>query len=227
MFKHAFKKPGQLQSIYVAAAFLIAGSTVPPYAYAADIAVKPAAVAVAAVSSAIIAPDELVKQTVNDVLDTIRREKIQANDIKKLSQLVENKIVAQADLETTTKMVVGSAWNQASPEQRQIIIKEFKQLLIETYAGALTKFSQQTVDYKPMRAMPGDTKVIVKTMIIDGGEPKAIDYRLHKVNNRWLVYDINILGIGLVASFKPEFSAQINKSGIDGLITFLKNKTKS
>jgi len=222
MFKYAFKKPGQLQSMYVAAAFLIAGSTV-PYAYAADVAVK----TVAAANNAIIAPDELVKQTVNDVLDTIRREKIQANDIKKLSQLVENKVVAQADLETTTKMVVGSAWNQASPEQRQIIIKEFKQLLIETYAGALTKFSQQTVDYKPMRAMPGDTKVIVKTMIIDAGEPKAIDYRLHKVGNRWLVYDINILGIGLVASFKPEFSAQINKSGIDGLITFLKNKTKS
>jgi phospholipid transport system substrate-binding protein len=173
------------------------------------------------------APDVLVERVVKDVFSTIRQEKIKSTDVKRLSSLVDQKIMPHADIEATTKNIVGPAWNQASAAQRTQIMQEFKMLLIKTYAGALTKVGQQDVKFKPVRMLPTDTKVIVKTEVLDGGSANNIDYKLYKKGSEWKVYDLNILGVGLIATFKPDFASQINKSGVDGLITFLKEKNKN
>jgi phospholipid transport system substrate-binding protein len=180
-----------------------------------------------AANPAAIEADALIKSIVSDVVDSIKKQKIGKNDTAKIIDLVDKKIMPHADLETTTKMVLGQHWAKATLEQRKVLMQEFKKMLILTYAGALTKVENQTINYKPLRALPTDTKVIVKSSIVEKGEEKPIDYRLHKVNGEWKVYDINVLGIGLVASFRPDFNEQANKpSGIDGLIAFLQNKNK-
>lgn len=172
------------------------------------------------------APDVLIERVVKDVFATIKTEKIKANDTKRLVALVEQKILPNADIEATTKNVVGPAWAKATPEQKKQIIEEFKTLLIKTYAGALTKVGQQDVKFKPLRMLPTDTKVIIRTEVLDNGQANSIDYKLYKVGNQWKVYDLNILGVGLIATFKPDFAAQINKTGLDGLIASLKDRNK-
>jgi phospholipid transport system substrate-binding protein len=175
-----------------------------------------------------VAPDVLVKNTANDVLEIIRKDKdIQSGDMRKISSLAEEKILPHFDFERMSRMVLGKHWSKASKEQQQQFVTEFRSLLIRTYASALTKYRNQTIEYKPMRAQPSDTDVTVRTQIVQpGGQPLPIDYSLVKKEDGWKVYDVVIEGVSLVTNYRGQFSSEVRQSGMDGLIQRLADKNK-
>lgn len=175
-----------------------------------------------------VAPDMLVKNTANDVLEIIRKDKdIQNGDMRKISALAEEKILPHFDFERMSRMVLGKHWSRASKEQQQQFVNEFRSLLIRTYASALTKYRNQTIEYKPMRAQPTDTDVTVRTQIVQpGGQPLPIDYSLIKKEDGWKVYDVVIEGVSLVTNYRGQFSTEVRQSGMDGLIQRLADKNK-
>jgi phospholipid transport system substrate-binding protein len=152
---------------------------------------------------------------------------IQKGNIPRVVDLVEKKIVPYTDMRRTTEMSMGPNWKKATPEQQAQLVSEFKTLLIRTYSGALSQVRDQTVQFKPLRAAPTDTEVIVRTVVLGRGDPIPLDYRLEKTPAGWKVYDINILGVWLVENYRNQFSNQINQNGIEGLITFLKDRNKA
>jgi phospholipid transport system substrate-binding protein len=173
-------------------------------------------------------PDGLVKYIVNDVMTSVKADKeIQAGNIPKIMNLVDQKIVPYTDLQKTTQMAMGRNWNKATPEQQKAITTEFKSLLVRTYSGAISQIRDQTVIYKPFRAAAEDTEVIVRTQVINKGDPIQLDYRLMKVNNGWKVYDINVLGAWLIEAYRNQFNNQISQNGIDGLIKFLQDRNRT
>ena len=106
-------------------------------------------------------------------------------------------------------------------------------LLVRTYAGALKKVKDQTFDIRPMPSKAaGDDEITVRTLIQSSGgsEPVQLDYRLEKApgsSSGWKIYDLNIMGVWLIANYRPQFSQQVNQSGIDGLIASLVERNKS
>ena len=78
-----------------------------------------------------------------------------------------------------------------------------------------------------MRAAPADTEVVVRTEIIGRGEPVQLDYRLEKIGTAWKIYDLNVLGVWLVETYRTQFAQEINAKGIDGLIATLSDRNKS
>jgi phospholipid transport system substrate-binding protein len=185
-------------------------------------------VASAQVALAAVGPDELVKSTADDVLSVIKKDKdIQNGDQKKVFALAEEKILPNFNFDRVCRMVLGKHWNRASPEQQEAFQREFRSLLLRTYATALSKYRNQTIDYKPLRSQPGDTDVTVKTEILQpGGQPVAVDYALEKSGDNWKVYDIVIEGVSLVTNYRSQFSNEIKQSGMDGLIQKLAAKNK-
>jgi phospholipid transport system substrate-binding protein len=179
-------------------------------------------------SASDLAPDALVKATASDVLDIIKKDKdIQSGDMRKISALAEEKILPHFDFERMSRMVLGKHWSRATKEQQQQFIAEFRSLLIRTYASALTKYRNQTIEYKPFRAQPSDTEVTVKTQIVQpGGQPLPIDYSLVKKEDGWKVYDVAIEGVSLVTNYRGQFSTEVRQSGMDGLIQRLAEKNK-
>ncbi|MGZ3236502.1 MAG: MlaC/ttg2D family ABC transporter substrate-binding protein [Burkholderiaceae bacterium] len=172
------------------------------------------------------APDALVKRVSEDVLNTVNTDKeIQSGSTKKVFELVENKIFPYVDFQRTTSMTAGRYWHQATPEQQKKLSNEFRRLLINTYAGAISKAKNHKINFKPFRGSPTDTEVEVRSQVIQpGGEPIELDYRLEKTAAGWKIYDLNILGAWLVETYKQTFSSEISKSGIDGLIKTLEEK---
>lgn len=177
---------------------------------------------------AAVGPDELVKSTADDVLSVIKKDKdIQNGDQKKVFALAEEKILPNFNFDRVCRMVLGKHWNRASKEQQEAFQREFRSLLLRTYATALSKYRNQTIDYKPLRSQPGDTEVTVKTEILQpGGQPVAVDYALEKTAENWKVYDIVIEGVSLVTNYRSQFSNEIKQSGMDGLIEKLAQKNK-
>jgi phospholipid transport system substrate-binding protein len=170
-------------------------------------------------------PDGLIRMIVADVMAAVKADpEIQKGNIPRVVDLVEKKIVPYTDMRRTTQLAMGRNWSKATPEQQNQLIAEFKSLLIRTYSGALSQLRDQTVQYKPFRASPSDTDVIVRTVVIGKSDPIPLDYRLEKTNDGWKVYDINIMGAWLIEAYRNQFTNQISQNGVDGLIKFLQER---
>jgi phospholipid transport system substrate-binding protein len=178
------------------------------------------------IANAELAPDVLVKQTADDVLTIIKNDKeIQAGNQQRLFAVVEEKILPNFDFDRVCRMVLGKNWKSATPEQQAIFQKEFRSLLLRTYASALGKYKDQVIEYKPMRSEPDAKNVSVKTQILQsGGQPVAVDYSLVKGPAGWKVYDIVIESVSLVTNYRSQFSNEIRQNGLDSLNRKLADK---
>lgn len=172
-------------------------------------------------------PDGMIKTVTKDVLDTIRADStIKAGDVNRITQVVNQKILPYTDFRRTTQLATGRAWRTATPQQRDQLVEQFKMLLIRTYSGALSQVRDQQVQFKPFHADPADTDVVVRSVVMNGGQPIQLDYRLYKTPQGWRVYDLNVLGAWLIQTYQQQFAEKINQSGVDGLIQFLTQRNE-
>lgn len=177
------------------------------------------------------APDVWIKRLSTDVLDTIKADKsLQSGNLAKIIALVDSKIMPNVDFLRMTASAAGPAWRKATPEQQKSLQDEFKILLVRTYAGALSQVSDQEVALKPLRASPDDKEVVVRTEIRGRGEPVQLDYRVQKTPGQgagWKIYDLNVMGVWLVDTYRGQFAQEINAKGMDGLIATLAERNKA
>lgn len=174
------------------------------------------------------APDALVKRISGEVMTAVKADPaIQAGDVNRIITLVDTKIMPSVNFARMTSSAVGRYWRQATPEQQKQLQDEFKTLLVRTYAGALGEVKDQTVSFRPLRARPEDTDVVVRSEVRGRGEPIQLDYRLEKTANGWKIYDLNVLGVWLVETYRTQFAQEISAKGIDGLIATLAQRNKS
>ena len=173
------------------------------------------------------APDELVRKLSTEVLDSIKADKsLQSGDFAKLQQLVDDKILPYVNFEKMTQLAVGRGWRQATPEQRQALSREFRTLLVRTYAGAMSQVREHQVKMLPFRPTNPDDVVVRTQIVAPRGDPIQLDYRLDKATGNWKIYDVNVLGVWLVENYKNSFASEINQGGIDGLIKSLSQRNK-
>lgn len=181
-----------------------------------------------ALAGEVIAPDVMVKNTANEVLEIVKKDKdIQAGDTQKIVAITQEKIVPHFNFERMSRMVLGRAWVNASGEQKDKFQTEFRNLLVRTYSSALAKYRNQTIEYKPLRAAAGDTEVVVRTQIVQpGGPPIPIDYSMEKKDDAWKVYDVKIDGISLVTNYKGQFATDLRQGSLDVVIQKLVDKNQ-
>jgi len=177
------------------------------------------------------APDALIKRLSDEVLAAIKADKaIKAGDTGRIIALVDSKIMPNVNFERMAAAAVGPAWRKATPEQKKRLEEEFKILMVRTYSGALAQVDDQTISIKPQRSSPSDTDVLVRTEIRGRGEPIELDYRLEKTPGQgagWRIYNLNVLGVWLVETYRNQFAPEINANGLDGLIATLAERNKS
>ena len=177
------------------------------------------------------APDAFIKRLSTDVLNGMKADKaIQAGEVARIVELVDSLVMPNVDFKRMTAAAVGPQWRQATPAQQQRLQEEFKILLVRTYAGALSRVDNVTLSMKPLRASPADKELVVRTEIMGQGDPIQLDYRLEKTPNvgaGWKIYNLNVLGVWLVDTYRSQFAQEINAKGIDGLIATLAARNKS
>jgi phospholipid transport system substrate-binding protein len=177
------------------------------------------------------APDALIKRLSEETLSAIKADKsIQAGDVNKIMALVDSRIMPNVNFQRMTAAAVGPQWRQATPEQQKRLQDEFKTLLVRTYSGALSQVDDQTISVKPLRASAEDKELVVRTEIRGRGDPIQLDYRLEKTPGQgagWKIYNLNVLGVWLVDTYRSQFAQEINAKGIDGLIASLAERNKA
>lgn len=174
------------------------------------------------------APDALIKRVSTEVLDAIKADKaIQAGEMNRVLALVDTKVMPNVNFTRMTASAVGRNWRQATPEQKNRLQQEFKTLLVRTYSGALSQVNDQKLNVKPLRAAAGDTEVTVRTEVLGRGDPVQLDYRMEKTPTGWKIYDLNVLGIWLVETYRTQFAQEVSAKGLDGLIASMAQRNQT
>ena len=171
------------------------------------------------------APDAMIARLSDEALQTLRTDKaFKDGDIGKIVALVDRIVMPHVNFRRMTAAAVGPGWRKATPAQQERLQQEFKTLLVRTYAGALAQVKNETISVKPLRAKAGDTDVLVRTEVSGRGEPIQLDYRLEQTPGEgtgWKIYNLNVMGVWLVETYRNQFAQEINAKGVDGLITTL------
>jgi phospholipid transport system substrate-binding protein len=193
--------------------FLLAGVLAAPAAHAQDPG----------------APDVLVRNVTLEVVDLITKDReIKSGNKSKVIEVIESKVLPHFNFTAMTGLAMGQSWNKSTPEQKKRLTEEFRTLLVRTYASALAAFSEQRLEFRPLRARPTDTDVIVNVRVIQpGSQPIPVDYAMEKTAAGWKVYDVMVGGVSLVANYRTEFNNMVRESGVDGLIKSLQAKNRS
>ena len=181
-----------------------------------------------AVQAQELSPDLLVKNVTLEVVELIAKDREIRGNRNKLIQLIDEKVLPHFNFSAMTALAMGQSWHKANAEQKKRLTEEFKTLLVRTYASALAAFSEQKLDFRPLRAKPTDTDVTVNVRVLQpGAQPVPIDYSMEKTAAGWKVYDVMVGGVSLVANYRTEFNNTVRESGIDGLIKTLSAKNRS
>ena len=173
-----------------------------------------------------LAPDQLVQTITDDVLAAIKSDKqLAAGDRQKAMKLAEEKVLPYIDFEQATRLAVGRAWREATPEQRKRLVGEFRNMLVRTYSNAIETYQGQTLKVLPARGKQDAEETVVRTQFVRaGGQPLPIDFAMRKTDQGWKVFDITVEGVSLVLTYRSEFDAVVKQEGIDGLIKRLASK---
>ena len=175
-----------------------------------------------------LGPEQLVQKVTEEVMTAIKSDKqLAAGDRQKAMKLAEEKVLPYVDFEQATRLAVGRAWPQATPEQRKKLVGEFRNMLVRTYSNAIEGYQGQTLKVLPSRGGKQDAKdeTTVRTQFVRaGGKPLPIEFQMRKTGEGWKVYDIAVEGISLVLTYRSEFDVVVKQEGIDGLIKRLTEK---
>ena len=178
-----------------------------------------------------LSPDGMVRQLFSEVLQSVKTDKsLRAPGNGKLATLVESRIMPNVDFGRMMAAVVGPAWRQATPEQQKRLQDEFKTLLLGTYGDALAQMDDKVLLVKPLKGSPDDKEVLVRTEMRGGADTIQMDYRLEKAADAasgWKIYNLNIMGIWLVETYRSQFAQEISSKGLEGLIASLSDHNKS
>jgi len=168
----------------------------------------------------------LVKEVTDRLLAVLRAEAGDGDgDVQQLQRKIDEIVTPNLDFITMTKLAVGRYWRQASDDQKRALVRQFRELLIRTYAQALNAYNDQELKLLPLRPSPHEDRVTVRSRVVQANGPTIpVNYSLRFDDGEWSVYDIVVDGVSLVTNYRSTFSGQIASEGIDGLIQRLKKK---
>ena len=177
-------------------------------------------------AESIESPVVLLERTSQQVIKILQDDhELLQKDPDRVYKIIDDYILPHLDEVTMAKLALGKNWKRATKEQKKEFVVEFRNLLVRTYSKSLIEFSDQEIKFFPIKLSEGVQRTSVKAEVIQSGGPSIpMAYRVRIKNNTWKVYDIKIDGISLVTSYRGTFTQEIRKSGMDGLLKYMRNK---
>jgi len=167
-------------------------------------------------------PVAVLRQMSDYVTDVVRRDTSILKDPVRLRALANDAVLPHVDFAALSRWVLGKHWRKATPAQRESFMTQFREMLLVTYLRNVTSYRETAVRFLPLRAAPEDDRVVVQAEVEPQGLPVVnVMFRMHRVDGRWLIYDVTVEGISLVATHRSGFSQEITRNGLDGLIARL------
>ena len=127
------------------------------------------------------------------------------------------------DFTEITRRSLGRHWQTATPAERDDLVALMTALLERSYLGRIEQYSGERIVFAGETA-EADLATVRTRLVGKGGVETPVDYRLYKVGDRWLVYDVSVEGVSLVANYRAQFNKILQTSSAQGLVERLRTK---
>jgi len=189
------------------------------------LALAVAGLALAASPARAGAPLDQLRLQVDRVLKALDDPELKKPDKAKDRRVAVRKIANEIfDFSETAKRSLGRHWLARTPAEQAEFVQLFTDLLERSYISKVELYGGEKMQYVGDAVENGDqAKVQTKLLTKQGGEI-PIEYRMHKKADRWLVYDVVIEGVSLVANYRTQFNKIIQTSSFQELVKKMKSK---
>lgn len=172
-------------------------------------------------------PVPMLENAANQIISTLKSNKsnLQSNPAI-IYKAVESHLLPNVDVAGMSRSVLGrQAWAKATPAERAQFSKAFTRLVIRTYASPLAQYSDETVQFLPLRGSLSSRFIRVNSVIVrTQGQNIPLTYSLVAKNGQWKIYDISVEGVSLLQSFRSQFAQALQNSSINDLIAEMQKK---
>jgi phospholipid transport system substrate-binding protein len=171
-----------------------------------------------------LTPDQVVRHAVSDVLTEMRsNEALYKADPAKITELMNHKVVPYFNFSRMTQLAMTTYWKSASEQQRSDVTEAFQNLFVATYGKQFFEYRDSSAD---IEAVPGGTEQKASLKLKargQSGDDVTLYLRLENKTGKWQIIDVNVDGVSYVVTMRGQFSGNLSRKGIDGLILFLRD----
>ena len=171
-------------------------------------------------------PTEAVRTRVAQVIRVLEDPALKADArLAERREAIRRVALELFDFEETARRCLGRHWHARTPAERAEFVTLFADLLERTYVGRIEQYSGERVVFAG-ETVDGDQAIVRTRLAIKGGGEAPIDYRLHRRDGRWRVYDVTIEGVSLVSNYRAQFNRIIQASSYEGLVQRLRTRVE-
>jgi phospholipid transport system substrate-binding protein len=170
-------------------------------------------------------PVEVLQSMTDTLEEIVKKDPGIIHDPQRLRGIAYEVVLPRVDIRTLSRWVLGKNWRTATPEQRDAFVAEFQELLLNTYLRQVKTYGGEVIRFLPLRGEQREGEAVVNAEIeqTNGGPVVHASFRMHEVQTEWLIYDVSVEGVSLVATHRSSFNREVHNSGIDELIRRLRN----
>ncbi|MDI1353132.1 MAG: ABC transporter substrate-binding protein [bacterium] len=172
-------------------------------------------------------PIPMLERITNQIINTLKanQSSLKSNP-NIIYKAVEANFLPNVDVVGMSRSVLGrQAWNKATAAEKAQFSKAFTQLVIRTYSSPLAQYSDETVQFLPLRGSMDSRFMRVNSVIVRSqGQNIPLSYSLVNKNGQWKIYDISVEGVSLLQSFRSQFAQVLQNSNINEVIKQMQQK---
>ncbi len=167
--------------------------------------------------------ESLVKSKTEQILSVIRKKDLSQQEKK---QRIFDIASPLFDFNTMGKLTLGRKyWTKLSPKQQKRFVDLFVKRLRIVYLDRVDIYGNEKIDFEP--AIQKKKNIIyVPSKVITKDNKFSVLYKFWKSPEGWKIYDVEVDGVSIVRTYRSQFMAIIQKSGIDGLFKELEKLTQ-
>lgn len=185
---------------------------------------------VSADSSTPATPQATIQTIVDDVLAVLKNNRdTLARHPGALTPGIARIVDPYLDFTLMSEEVLGVGWRRADAGQRARFTQAFHRLMNTDYAAVYRQYTGQRIRVTGVRWTDAaqDRAMVSSEIASPGTQPIEVDYRMHRADGRWKVYDVVVDGISLLINYRNAFAAELQQESLDGLIARIEAKIAS
>ncbi len=116
----------------------------------------------------------------------------------------------------------GKQWESLNHDKQIEFTKLFEMKLKNSYMEKLDLYTDEKIVIKNLEKIK-DARIHLTTHLMRNGEVYEIIYKFYKdANNNWMIYDVDILGVSIIQTYRTQFAEILAKESFDKLLDRLK-----
>lgn len=163
---------------------------------------------------------DVMKEKIDSVIAILQeKDKTKAEKTNKIFSIMDQFF----DYKIMSQISLGRDWKSLSEEQKNEFTKAFELKLKNSYIDKLDLYTDQKIEVASLEKL-NPKRIKLLTYLVGKDDKYEIEYKFYKNNNDdWLIYDVNIIGVSIMQTYRQQFAGYLEKNSFKDLLVSLNN----